>query len=170
MKTSDAHPPQPERQPVPAELHEPLVEPMITAVGTVMRELLNTEAAVQAAWRQTLQGPLGELAAVIKFAAATEGALVLSCSRPTAALLAGRMLTAVRQDPDQPLVEDSLGEIANVIAGLVKTLLFGTPYHFTLSTPTIGGGDTELWPPPGRDGVMISFTTDAGEVVLHFFP
>jgi CheY-specific phosphatase CheX len=91
-------------------------------------------------------------------------------STATAASHAGRLPTGVRRDPYEPLVDNTLGEITNVIAGQVKTPLVGTPHHFDLSAPTIGVAAASLWPPPGRDGVMISFTTDAGEVVLHFFP
>ena len=35
------------------------------------------------------------------------------------------------------MIDDVAGEFANVIAGQAKTILKGTPYHFTLSTPVV---------------------------------
>jgi CheY-specific phosphatase CheX len=151
--------------------HADLVEPVVTAVSTVMRELLGTEPAVQTVSQPILQGTLAELSAVIPLTAAgADGALVLGCRPATAAVLAGRLLREVQQDADPSLVNDSLGEIANVIAGQLKALLFGTPYQPQLSPPTIScDAGYVLWPPPGRACLAVTFSTDAGEVTVQLF-
>ena len=59
------------------------------------------------------------------------------------------------------LVADAAGEFANVIAGQAKTILKGTDYHFTLSTPTVGPA-ADL-----PDALVLPFDTDAGPFALH---
>jgi CheY-specific phosphatase CheX len=49
---------------------------------------------------------------------------------------------AVRYLPEgtfltEDLIDDVAGEFANVIAGQAKTILKGTPYHFSMSTPVV---------------------------------
>jgi CheY-specific phosphatase CheX len=57
---------------------------------------------------------------------ATEGLLVLSFPDRTAAAITERVLADAKEEIDETLVRDCVGEIANVIAGQAKTLLAGT--------------------------------------------
>ena len=79
--------------------------------------------------------------------------LVLSFPAQTAAALAGRVLAEVAQAPDDDLVRDCMGELANVIAGQAKTLLAETPYQLLLATPSIlSGAGLEVGLAAGRRG------------------
>ena len=87
---------------------------------------------------------------------------------PTALELTSRVLQEVGDSADGGIVRDCAGELANVIAGQAKTLLFGTPYHFTFSLPSIltvnsTERNTGRW--------VIAFASDVGGFALHFhFP
>jgi chemotaxis protein CheX len=159
-----------EARPVSQEVRERLVEPFIAAACLVLRECAGTEAVVRAVYRQTLPRPFGDMTAMLRLAGATEEILTLSCPMETAAALAGRMLTGVTPDPDEALVRDCLGELANVIAGQAKALLAGTPYHFTFSPPLVlSGVGQEIRPNLGTDCLVIAFGSDVGDVALQLF-
>ena len=83
---------------------------------------------------------------------------VLGLPAATAAALARRVL-ADAAEPDAAMTRDCAAEVLNVIAGQAKTLLYGTPYHFTFTTPTA--------PPAGAGaGAAIGFGSDCGPFVI----
>ena len=63
--------------------------------------------------------------------------LVLSFPAETARRSPGECSSKSHQAPDDELIRDCMGELANVIAGQAKTLLAETPYQLLLGTPTI---------------------------------
>jgi chemotaxis protein CheX len=157
-------------RPVSQEVRDRLAEPLVAAACLALRECAGTEAVVRAVSWQTFSQTRADVTAVLRLRGASEGALTLSCPLPTAAALAGRMLNEVAQDPDEALVRDCLGELANVIAGQAKALLAGTPYHFAFSTPSVGTGvGPEIWPRPGGECLVIAFDSDVGDVVLRLY-
>jgi chemotaxis protein CheX len=157
-------------RPVSQEDRDRLAEPLVTAACLALRECAGTEAVVRAVSWETLARTRADVTAVLRLRGAAEGALTLSCPLPTAAALAGRMLNEVTQDPDEALVRDCLGELANVIAGQAKALLAGTPRHFTFSPPAVGtGADAESWPRPGSACLAIAFDSDVGDIALRLF-
>ena len=123
-------------QPVSPEVREQLLEPFISAASLTLTELAQTELAVRSVYRTALPRTLGDISAVLGLTAEGGEVLVLSFPAPTAAALAGRVLAEVTQAPDDDLVRDCMGELANVIAGQAKTLLAETPYQLVLATPS----------------------------------
>jgi chemotaxis protein CheX len=159
-----------EARPVTQEVRDQVQEAFIAAACLALREFAGTEAVVRAVYWQTLPPTGDDLTAVIRLTCATAGALALSCPRPTAAALAGRILTGVTQEPDEALVRDCLGELANVIAGQAKALLAGMPYHFTYSPPSVvSGAEPGIRPGPESDCLVIAFGSDVGGVVLRLY-
>ena len=157
-----------EARSVSQEERDQLLEPFIAAACVALREFAGTEATVRAAYRQTSPQTCAELAAVIRLSREPGGILALGCSRPTAAALAGRILTGVTQELDEALIRDCLGELANVIAGQAKALLAGTPYHFAYAPPSVvSGADPRIQPSSESDCVVIAFGSDVGDVVLR---
>jgi CheY-specific phosphatase CheX len=60
------------------------------------------------------------------------------------------------------IVNDVAGELANVIAGQAKTMLKGTPYHFTMSIPAVSRrAGCEHSP-----GVAITFAVETSLLLL----
>ena len=142
----------------------------MAAACLALREFAGTEVNVRAVHRQTPPQTCDELTAVIRLTGAAEGILALGCARPTAAALAGRILFGVTQEPDEPLVCDCLGELANVVAGQAKALLAGMPCHFTYSTPSVvPGGDSSVRLSPESACLVIAFESDVGDVLLRLY-
>ncbi len=90
------------------------------------------------------------VSATIRLLRRLPGTLTLLLTEESASRLAARYLPQGTALTDA-IIDDVVGEIANVFAGQAKTILKGTPYHFTLSTPTVTrvpflsqvGGDVE---------------------------
>ncbi len=139
------------------ELSAPLAE----AVAVALREM----AAVESGLCEIGTGAPGEVSAIIPVAtAAGAGYVALHFTVASANELARRVLArAEAGEGDDATRRDCLGEVANVVAGQAKTLLYGTPYHFTLSTPRIVFGD-----PARDDGArVLAFGSEIGNFVLH---
>jgi chemotaxis protein CheX len=155
-------------QSIPGGIHEELLEPFITAVSMTLREMASAEAVVQSAFKKKQHRTIGDVSAVLPLAFPAEGRLVLSFPAATAAALARRVLAEVMAAPDQGMVGDCVGELTNVVAGQAKALLFGSRYHFMLSTPTvITGTGHEIRHPEGAHCLVVTFGSDLGDFALE---
>jgi CheY-specific phosphatase CheX len=68
---------------------------------------------------------------------------------------------------DREVIGDTIGELANVVAGQSKTALKGTPYHFLLSIPTV------TWLPgstlPAKQSnlnILVEFPSGRAEIAI----
>jgi chemotaxis protein CheX len=157
----------PDAQPVTPEVREELVEPFISAASMTLTELAQTELVVRSVYRTANPRTLGDISAVLGLGAG-DGVLVLSLPAKTAAALAGRVLSDVTSTPEDDLVRDCMGELANVIAGQAKTLLAETPYQLLLATPSVlTGAGLEFGSRPGADGLVVVFGCEAGDFALQ---
>ena len=145
------------------ESREELVEPFTSSVIVTLREMAGVEAAVRATTHTTGQDEFSDLSAVLRLLAANDGYLVLSFPTATATALAERVLHGTA-DVNADMIHDCVGELVNVVAGQAKALLFGTPGHFTLSTPKVVMGVPELLAEPHW---VVMFVSDVGEFRLH---
>jgi CheY-specific phosphatase CheX len=92
--------------------------------------------------------------------------LILSFSAAAAEALGHRILAAVNAQPTADLIQDSVNEVGNVIAGQAKALLAATPYHFTFSPPSTDPAKVHR---SSRNGasVVIAFDSDIGNLSLQ---
>jgi CheY-specific phosphatase CheX len=140
-----------------------LIESFTTAVTTTLREMAGVEAVVRETFRAAGGEALADVSAALRLDADVERGVILSFPLRTAATLAGRVLAEVGGEPDEGMIRDCAAELLNVIAGQAKALLFGTPHHFTFSTPTV--------PAVGPAGEsVVRFDSDAGPFALHLGP
>ena len=79
----------------------------------------------------------GDLTALIYLIGTPPRILALSVSRDVARALSIRVLNGAVPDPDPEIVQDTLAEMANVVAGQVKGRYENSPYEFDISTPTV---------------------------------
>ena len=146
----------------PAELLGPFTE----AVAATLREMAGVEAVVRGVSRAADGDIPAGVTAAIRLNADVPGWLALSLPAGTAAVLAGRVFAEAGLKPDAGMVADCVAELVNVVAGQAKTLTFGTPGHFTLTTPEVLGPGAVA--PPGR--WVVNFGSDAGAFALHVCP
>jgi chemotaxis protein CheX len=157
-----------EVQPIAPEVREQVLEVFVTATRVTMQEMVMTEVFERASYRKKTPTTLGAISAVIGMESGPGGALVLGCNEETAAALARRVLVGTVEQPEPEMTRDCLGEVLNVIAGQSKTLLFGTPYHFLLTTPMIVTGAGQAIPrSAGTTCLVVEFGSDVGDVVVQ---
>lgn len=80
--------------------------------------------------------PQGDITAMVGLAGGLCGVLSVRCSLETANLLASKML-GINTAEAESATRDALGEIANVVAGSIKTAVPGLEDVCFLSTPTV---------------------------------
>jgi CheY-specific phosphatase CheX len=145
-----------------------LIDALGTAVPFALREMAGIEAVVRDTGPESPADGSAGVSAQIRLTTAAGGAwrLVMSFPPALAALLAGRILAGTGAAGAADMVRDCAGEVANVVAGQAKALLVGSPYHFTLSVPTVAAGP----PASAPGGWVIRFDSDAGPFTAHLFP
>jgi chemotaxis protein CheX len=137
-------------------------EPFATAVAVALRELAGVEAVPRGS-AGVADGPF--VSATLRLTAASgDGGLTLIFPEATASALARRILAGVVDDPDPAMVRDCMGEVANVVAGQAKTLLYGTPDHFTFSPPAVAVGPAVV---PAAPRWAMAFDSEAGGFALY---
>lgn len=147
---------------MPLAEHPEVVNAFVEAAMAMLRELTQYES-----WPEnpgpadtielTESGP--RIAARLRLLRHQPGELMLELAEPSAEKLAARYLP-----PETPLaadlVDDTVGEFANVVAGQAKTMLKGTPFHFSLSTPAVTrspNGDSRRDSAGDRVAVLVGF-------------
>jgi chemotaxis protein CheX len=144
------------------------LESFIKATVVALAEMASTEVTVQEVYQATLESAWGDISAVLRIKSATEGILVLSFPERTAVTIARQVIADAREQINESLVRDCVGEIANVIAGQAKTLLGGTSHQFTFSLPQVVVANS----PPSlserrRDCLVIAFRSALGEFAMR---
>jgi chemotaxis protein CheX len=158
----------PDAQPVSPEIREQLVEPFIAAASVVLGELAQVEPVVRSVYWIAEPRTLGDISAVLGLTDEPGEMLVLSFPATTAAALAGRVLADLVTAPEDELIRDWVGELANVIAGQAKTLLAETPYQLVLGIPAIRSGPgLELESAPDAGSLIVVFGSEAGDFALQ---
>jgi chemotaxis protein CheX len=155
-------------QPVVAQIRRELVEPFTQATQMTLETMAGVGPTVRSVYQKNDYIMFGDISAVIGLMGPPEGSMVISFPKRVAEALASKTLAGVVDQIDDDMVRDCMGEIANVIAGQAKGLLENTPYHFTLSTPTIVSGlNHEIRHKPGMPCLVVAFGSDLGDFALQ---
>jgi chemotaxis protein CheX len=109
---------------------------------TSTREVFETmmgEPAAPAVFGDQELPPTADFTALVGLSGALEGSLRVRC-QAVAAYLMGSRLTGMPLEPQDELVVDALGEIANMVAGNFKSKIPGLADACHLSVPTVFQG------------------------------
>jgi chemotaxis protein CheX len=155
---------------VAAEIRENLLEPFIAATCTTLGEMNGIEVVVKSVSQSTADEPGEVVTAVLELVSEAIGRLVLRFPRQTAVAFARRFLAGVKDEIDEDLTRDCIGEIANVVAGQAKAMLAETAYRFAFSIPRVVVADCpELRTRVGQKCLVISFSSCLGGFTLQLF-
>ena len=143
-----------------------VIEAFTSAAISALQELAQLEAIVDESPVLDVIENHDFVSATIRLVRTLPGTLTLILTEESAARLAARYLpigTALTTE----IINDVVGEFANVIAGQAKTILKGTPFHFMLSTPAVARAPLES-PPDGvvEESRLASITFDERRLVL----
>jgi CheY-specific phosphatase CheX len=156
-------------EPVAGAIRDELVEPFIQATTVALGEMAGIEVAVQSVSRAAGSKPSGDICAVVQLQSTIESVVVLCFPQATAAALARRVLDEVATEPDENLIRDCMGEVANVISGQAKAMLAGTPYQLTFAVPEVMNADVLTSRAPGLSCVVATFRSELGDFALELF-
>jgi len=139
------------------------LETLRSTFAAAAEETLRVMAGVESIPTDVPLDPAGDVYASIRLIGGADGRLVLQFPAATAEALARRVLEDAPISP--AMIRDCMGEIANVVAGQAKTMSFGTPEHFSLSTPNVSDHPN---PAHGSSEPAVTqcFTSDAGPFSL----
>jgi CheY-specific phosphatase CheX len=153
-------------RPVAPEIRDQLLDPFITAVRAALGEMAGAELVVRNVCQAPYRHRSGDIAAVLELTSETEGPLILSFPVETATSFARRILTGVAE-PDENLIRDCVGEIANVVAGQAEALLAGSRYHFAFTVPRVFLGGETVCPQGAQGCLCVVFGSEHGEFALQ---
>lgn len=146
-----------------------VVEAFTSAALTALEELTHIEAYAEAASPTAAadrERSEPVVCASVRLLRRIPGTMSLVLTTDVAARLAARYLPPGATLTDE-MIDDVVGEFANVIAGQSKTMLKGTPFHFTLSTPTVVRAASFSQRPASAFQLLVgSLVFEEGELLL----
>jgi CheY-specific phosphatase CheX len=113
-----------------------VIEAFISSALIALQELAHCEAVPGGLATPPLTFPGNSTIAAMRLLRRLPGTLTLIVPAEVAFHLARGYLPE-GADLTHDIVDDVVGEFANVIAGQTKTVLKGSPYHFALSLPAV---------------------------------
>lgn len=143
-----------------------LTDAFSSAVPFALAEMAGVESVLLDSKASVGAVDAGDVSVVLQLIGASPGMLRLSMPGATATALAGRILADTVPNPDRAMIHDCIGEVANIIAGQAKTLLYGTPLHFSFSPPVQGDFDSL----PQAEALQLKYGSDVGELTLTVHP
>lgn len=106
--------------------------------------------------------------AIVGMAGANKGMLAIHIPKSTALVITSSFLMMEVSEVDED-VKDAIGELANMVAGSIKSDLTEKGQDFKLSIPSvICGAEYEIDCLIDSDGVCIPFSIDGGEFLVEF--
>ncbi|MFM2090878.1 MAG: hypothetical protein RLZZ127_1367 [Planctomycetota bacterium] len=106
---------------------------------------------------------IGDVAGIIGMTQGITGSCVVSFPMVLAQRIVGKLLMEAPESVNEQMVDDGIGEVANMVAGGAKRQFssLGT-YKFNISTPTVirGSNPTKLFNPIDTVSIACEFAAD----------
>jgi chemotaxis protein CheX len=140
----------------------------IEAITGSIGEMTHAEPTIREVLRAEFDKSLGDVWAIVGSFPNSPDCLVLSFLMKTARGMAERVLADTREPIDDRMILDCIGELANVLAGQVKSLLATSSLHFSFSLPKVMiAPDSQILVHSGRKCLRMTFNSDLGEFALQ---
>lgn len=148
-------------------IHQTL-QPFLAATIEAWQLMAQVKARLSGVRQKREYRMAGEMTALIYLIGTPPRVLALSVERDVAKALSIRVLNGAIPDPDPEIVQDTLAEMANVVAGQVKGRYENSPGEFDISTPTvITGTPHHIVHRPDLPCYEMAFTSDVGAFHLQ---
>jgi chemotaxis protein CheX len=142
-----------------------LINPFLTAASDVFRTMLNCELTRGALSLKSTNTPEYEVSGLIGLSGKCQGMVVFSLGRDTA-LRATEVMLGQRPDSLNADVVDTVGELANMIAGAAKARL--EQYELSISLPSvICGKHHSISFPSNSKPIVLPFQSKIGPVCIE---
>jgi chemotaxis protein CheX len=150
-----------------SKLPQEVVNAFTAAALTALQELIQVEAFADPDPQNPLATCSGTLvSASLTLMRSVPGTMSMVLTEETGSRLAARYLPAGTALNGE-MIDDVAGEFANVIAGQAKTVLKGTPHHYTISTPVVTrAASVNQLPCAAAGGLIVSLQSELGRILL----
>lgn len=144
------------------------VNPVLETIVNVLEQMASMKPEAGKPYIKEGEGALGVVTGIIDLVSKqATGSIAISFSGPVAFELVSRMLRTEVTDVND-MVEDLVGELANIVAGGAKAKLEEHGFDFELSLPRVFSGEGhEVKHKIKGPTVVLPFHTDAGEFFVE---
>jgi len=132
-----------------------LINPFITATTDCLTQMAGLGPRRQRVFIKSDPKMHGDIAGIIGMSNGITGSCVVSFPLVLSRRIVARFLGETEANLTSEMVNDGIGEVANMVAGGAKRLFANTPYRFDISTPTVIAGEPVLLFNP-EDSVAIA--------------
>ncbi len=138
-----------------------LINPFIAATISVMTEMARLKPARQRIFLKKDPLMYGDVAGIIGMSNGITGSCVVSFPNALAAKIVASLLMEETANVTKEMVNDGIGEIANMVAGAAKRQFATTSYRFDISVPTVISGEpVKLFNPQDIVSIACEFQAD----------
>jgi len=137
-----------------------LLNPFISAAVECLTQMAGLKPTRKRLFMKTDPRLHGDVAGIIGMTNGITGACVVAFPNQLARNVVARFLGEDPANLTPEMVQDGIGEVANMVAGAAKRKFVGTAYRFDISTPTVvaGGQPLSIHNPNGSVSIASEFT------------
>lgn len=147
---------------MPKTIDVNLLNPFITAALDCLRQMAGAKPERKRVFVKTDPTMHGDICGIIGLANGITGSCVVSFPDSLARRIVARLLSEPNEASISPsMIEDGIGEVANMVAGGAKRQFVNTPYRFDITVPTVVHGEpVKLFNPADTVAIACEFTAD----------
>ncbi len=143
-----------------------LIQPFIGSLDAVLAEMMHAPAKIADLAMEEEGYRKKGLAAVVRFKGQIEGRIVLDMEPLAAAHVAG-YLTGSEVDPTEPIVPETVCELANMVIGNAVTQLNDRGFQFKVYPPEVLSEEQCAKAGQDSEATILRFETPNGNVHLN---
>ena len=143
-----------------------LIQPFIGSLDTVLAEMMQAPPKIADVEMEEEGYRKRGLAAVVTFKGQIEGRIVLDMD-PQAAVRVAAYLTGSEVDPAEPLVPETVCELANMVIGNAVTQLNDRGFQFKVLPPAVLTEEQCAKAGQDSEATILRFETPGGNVLLN---
>jgi chemotaxis protein CheX len=146
---------------MPKTIDVQLLNPFIHATVECLKQMAQVKPERRRVFVKTDPRMHGDICGIIGMTNGITGSCVVSFPKALAKRIVCRLLGESEASISDEMVNDGIGEVANMVAGGAKREFVNTQYRFDISTPTvIAGMPVNLFNPQDTVAIVCEFTAD----------
>jgi chemotaxis protein CheX len=143
-----------------------LIQPFIGSLDTVLADMMRTPATIAELTMEEEGYRRHGIAAIVQFKGQIEGRIILDMEPRAAARVAGYLM-GDEVDPAQPIVPETVCELANMVIGNAVTQLNDRGFKFKVLPPSVLTEEQCSQTGQDSEATVLRFATTAGNVHLN---
>jgi chemotaxis protein CheX len=146
---------------MPKTIDVNLLNPFIAATLECLKQMAGVKPERKRVFVKTDPLMHGDVCGIIGMTNGITGSCVVSFPDALAKRIVARFLGEDEKTINASMIEDGIGEVANMVAGGAKRKFADTDYRFNISTPTVVHGEpVKLFNPADTVSIACEFTAD----------